>query len=723
MSSSARTTSPAPPINVLEAPVKETPPTEPIDLHDPKYYINREISLLKFHQRVLEEALDERVPLLERVKFLAICANNMDEYFMTRVAGLWEQVRAGVVDLPADGMTPQEQLDAIRRLTLTMLEDQQKCYEEQLLPRLAEHGIRVLKVEELSNKQRRAVDKYFLQEIFPVLTPLGVDPGRPFPFISNLSVNLAVILEDPEGHQRFARIKVPIGVLPRFVPLRSVMEHFDRDVSGTENTFLYLEDIIAANLAALFPGMTIKESHPFRVTRNADIEIAEEEASDLLETIESGLHMRRFGNVTKLVVDSQMPDSLRRQLLEHLNIPKSSMYEARSPLGMSDLFGLYAQADAPYLKDPSFVPRRPAQIAPGTDFFSVIREQDILFHHPYDSFSPIVEFIEAAARDPQVVAIKCTLYRLGSNSPIVEALLDARSRGKQVSALVELKARFDEENNILWARALEAEGVHVIYGFKKLKTHSKVVLIVRRESDGLRRYVHLSTGNYNPTTARIYTDLGLLTSREDLADDATQLFNRLTGFAPAAQYKKLLVAPEYLRTRLVELIEREIEHAKHGRPAMLIFKMNALVDPRMIRKLYEASIAGVEIKLIVRGICCLRPGIKGVSENIEVTSIVGRFLEHARIYYFRNGGEEEIYLGSADMMQRNLDRRVETVFPIESPALKIEIRDVILRKQLEDNLKARILQSDGSYVRRRPAEGENPLDSQQWFIEQTKNPL
>jgi polyphosphate kinase len=501
------------------------------------------------------------------------------------------------------------------------------------------------------------------------------------------------------------------------------MEHFDRDIAGVENTFLYLEDIIASNLDGLFPGMKILESYPFRLTRNADIEIAEEEASDLLETIESGVQMRRFGTITRLSIDQAMPERNRKQLLEFMNIPKSNVYEIAKPLGMTDLFGLYNQADAPTLKDQSFVPRRPVRLASGSDLFAVVRERDLLMFHPYDSFAPVVDFIQAAATDPQVLAIKCTLYRLGKDSPIVDALMQARAQNKQVAALVELKARFDEENNIGWARTLEAEGVHVIYGFKGLKTHSKIVLVVRQESDGLRRYVHLSTGNYNPTTARIYTDAALLTCREDLADDATLLFNRLTGFAPDAEYKKFLVAPEHLRNALSDLIDREIEHKRAGRPAGLVFKMNALVDPRMIRKLYEASMAGIPIQLIVRGICCLRPGISGVSENITVHSIVGRFLEHARIYCFRNGGHEEIYMGSADLMQRNLDRRVETVFPVESPALKIEIRDVILQKQLEDNMKTRLLQSDGSYIRREPEANEHPLDSQQWFVEQTRRPL
>lgn len=694
-----------------------------VNLKSSEYYLNRELSLLEFNRRVLEEAQDPNVPLMERVKFLAIFSNNMDEFYMTRVAGLWSQVDAGVADLPADGMSPVEQLDSIRRVALEMMQLQRRLYAKDIMPKLAERGIRVLKIEDLTDKQRKAVKKYFSKEIFSVLTPLGVDPGRPFPFISNLSLSLAVLLRDHKENVRFARVKIPTGVLPRVVPMRTIMEYFDRDVTGVENTFIYLEDIIAANLRMLFPGMTILESHLFRVTRDADIDIAEEEAADLLETIESGLRMRPFGQVTRLSVADSMPDYLRNTLMEYLKIPKSRVYVVPNPLGMTDLFALYNMADAPGLHDPSFIPHRSINLSKGGNIFEVVRTRDILLHHPYDSFAPVVDFVRAAAKDPQVLAIKCTLYRLGSNSPIVEALLQARENNKQVAALVELKARFDEENNIVWARALEDKGVHVIYGFPGLKTHSKIIMVVRQESDGLQRYVHLGTGNYNPSTARLYTDLGMLTCREDIGDDASLLFNRLTGFAPETQYQKLLVAPEYLRSAMEALIEREIDHARAGRPARLVFKMNQLVDPKMIRKLYEASQAGIKVELLVRGVCCLRPGVAGVSENITVTSIVGRFLEHPRIYYFLNGGDEEIFMGSADLMTRNLDRRVETVFPVESQGLKLEIRDVILKKQLEDTAKARLLQSDGTYKRRHPEDGHRPFDSQRWFVEQTKNPL
>ncbi len=691
-----------------------------VDLNDPKLYINRELSWLEFNRRVLEEAQDAQVPLLERIKFLAIFSNNMDEFFMTRVAGLWNQIDAGVTDLPADGMTPSEQIEAIRRVGLVMMIEQRRVLHEDLRPALAEHGIRLLAIKDLTAKQRKAVDQYFLEEIVAVLTPLGVDPGRPFPFISNLSLNLAVILEDPEGQRRFARVKIPTGVLPRLVSMREVMEHADKDINGFENSFIFLEDIVSANLDKLFKGMKIIESHAFRVTRDADIEIAEEEAPDLLETIETGLRQRPFGQITRVTLVDTMPEGLRKQLLDYMKIPKMRVYDVPAPLGMTDLFTLYSNADAPVLRYPSFVPRRHPALSPGVDMFAVIRNQDVIMHHPYDSFTPTVDFIHAAATDPNVLAIKCTLYRLGSNSPIVQALLEARANNKQVAALVELKARFDEENNISWARALEAQGVHVIYGFPGLKTHSKVVLVVRRDQDGLRRYVHMSSGNYNPSTARLYTDIGTLTCRDDIADDVVQLFNRLTGFAPTVEYNTIMVAPEYLRPMLKMLIDREIEHAQNGRPAYLAFKMNSLVDSKMIRKLYQASQAGVTIDLVVRGICCLRPGIPGVSDTIQVMSIVGRFLEHSRIYYFHNAGDPEIYTGSADLMPRNLDRRVETLYPIESAELKAYIYDHILRKHLDDTTKARILQPDGSYFRRQHLEGEEPFDSQLWFINQAK---
>lgn len=688
------------------------------DLRDPKLYINRELSMLEFNYRVLEEALDPDTPLLERVKFLAIFANNLDEFFMIRVSGLREQVAAGVTETPSDGLTPAQQLAAIRKRLLPMLEAQYRCLREDILPRLQEHRIEILPYHSLSDDRKEALHLFFEREVFPVLTPLAVDPGRPFPHISNLSLNLAVLLEDRAQQQHFARLKVP-QTLPRLVPVHEVMSRYQGKRSGKHMQFVFLEELIAANLETLFPGMHILEAHPFRVTRNADVEIEEDEASDLLETIEAGVRQRRFGRVVRLEVQEDMPAYLLDLLKAHLNIERSEIYQLPSPLGMSQLFEL-AALDVPALKDPPFVPAIPEVLSRNEDIFSAIRQQDILLHHPYDSFLPVIQFFRQAAHDPQVLAIKTTLYRVGSNSPIVHALLEAQENGKQVAVLVELKARFDEENNIVWARKLEAQGVHVVYGLLGLKTHCKVALVVRREEDGLRRYVHLSTGNYNATTARVYTDLGLLTCRPDLGSDASELFNRLTGYAPEAKYHKLMVAPEYLREQFDQLLCREIAHAQAGREARLILKMNALVDARLIRRLYEASMAGVRIDLLVRGICCLRPGLKGISENIRVTSVVGRFLEHTRIYYFANGGQPEIYMGSADLMPRNLDRRVETVFPVEDEALKTRLFDEILRISIMDNVKARELQPDGTYKRLRPAKGEPAIDSQAWFLERAR---
>ncbi len=697
----------------MTTPADHPPAPSAIDLYDPALYINRELSMLEFNYRVLEEALDPSVPLLERVKFLAIFANNLDEFFMIRVSGLREQVAAGVVETPADGLTPAQQLVAIRKRLLPMLEQQYRCYYEDILPQLRDYGIEVLPYHELEAGHQQALQRYFDSEIFPVLTPLAVDPGRPFPHISNLSLNLAVLLTDEKGQRRFARVKVP-QTLPRIVAVHTITG--EDAAEGGRRLFVLLEEIIAANLETLFPGMQILESHPFRVTRNADMEIEEDEASDLLETIEAGVRQRRFGRVVRLEVQRDMPPFLLETLKNYLNVERSDIYQMPTPLGMSQLFEL-ADVDAPELKYPPYQPVIPRVLAQNDDLFAVLREQDVLLHHPYDSFLPVVNFFRAAAHDPQVLAIKATLYRVGSNSPVVNALLEARENDKQVAVLVELKARFDEENNIVWARKLEAQGVHVVYGLLGLKTHCKVAMVIRREADGLRRYVHLSTGNYNATTARIYTDIGLLTSNPELAEDASELFNRLTGYAPAARYQKLMVAPEYLRSRFDRLVVREIEHARAGRPARLIFKMNALVDPAFIRRLYEASMAGVQVDLLVRGICCLRPGVEGVSDNIRVTSVVGRFLEHSRIYYFANGDQPEVYLGSADLMPRNLDRRVETLYPVEDEALKRRLVDEILAISMRDNVKARELQPDGTYTRLRPAPGEGALDSQAWFME------
>lgn len=709
----------------------------PVALHDDTYlYINRDLSWLEFNRRVLEEALSPTLhPLLERVKFLAIFHANLDEFFMIRVSGLKQQVLAGAVELPPDGMTPAEQLTAIRERLLPMLDQSRLCWSEDLKPQLEQAGIRIRSYDSLNAAERTWLTEYFLREVFPVLTPLVFDPGHPFPQISNLSVNLAVKLVDPvEGGVHYGRIKVP-ATLPRLIelPRASTQESGSRRKPRSRSAksngadpapaavdptvlqdFVWLEQVVAANLAYLYPGVEIVESYAFRVTRDADIEIQEDEADDLLRTIERGIRQRRFGPVVRLEIEQAMSQHMRGLLVQNLGVAASDVYEMDEPLGMSSLISLL-DIDRYDLKDRPFVPHVPAVFAGKESIFAKIRRGDILLHHPFDSFAPVVDFIKSAADDPHVLAIKQTLYRVGSNSPVVEALMRARENGKQVAVLVELKARFDEENNIVWARALERAGVHVVYGLLGLKTHCKLALVVRREQDGLRRYVHLGTGNYNTATARVYTDLGMFSCRSDLGADVSDLFNYLTGYSKQRHYRKLLVAPVNLRSGIANLIRREMAHAQHGRAARLVFKMNALTDPQMVRLLYEASQAGVSIDLLIRGICCLRPGVQGVSDNIRVTSIVGRFLEHSRIYCFANGGEEEIWLGSADLMERNLDRRVEALFPVLDPQLLDQIRDDVLRVYQADNVKARFLQSDGSYLWPAP-DGNQPVNSQHTLL-------
>jgi polyphosphate kinase len=700
-------------------------PAELLSPQDPpSHYFNRELSWLEFNHRVLEEALDERQPLLERVKFLSIFSTNLDEFFMIRVAGIKQQVAAGVVSRTPDGTTPAEQLIAIRRVVAGLVERHRTCWLEDVQPKLCAQGVHVLDYEELGEQQRAFCKAYFEREVFPVLTPLAFDPSHPFPQISNLSINLAVVINDPEEGQLFARVKVP-AVLPRLIPINGGRcEGPEHILPERRHCFVWLDQMIAENVDALFPGMEVVESYLFRVIRNADVEIQEEEAADLLRTIEQGVRQRRFGAVVRLTVQHDMPPHIRDLLLANLKLTADDLYEVYGPLGLADIMVL-TRIDRPDLKDPPFYSAPPTVLRharTSTELFAAIRQQDILLHHPYDSFQPLVELIEAAAEDPNVLAIKQTLYRVGSNSPIVKALMHARDQDKQVTVLVELKARFDEENNITWARALERAGVHVVYGLVGLKTHAKVALVVRREADGLRRYVHLGTGNYNATTARIYTDMGLLTARPDIGADASDLFNFLTGYSRQRRYRKLLVAPFGLRDRLTWLIEREMAHAASGRGGHLIFKLNAVVDPQIIEILYRASRAGVKIDLIARGICCLRPGVPELSENISVRSVVGRFLEHSRIFYFANSGEPEVYLGSADLMQRNLDRRVETLFPIEERAMVTHIHDNLLDVYLRDNARARVLLPDGSYLRLHPEEGEPAVDSQAVFAAGHHNP-
>ena len=681
---------------------------------DAKFFLNRELSLLSFFRRVLEEAMDERNPLLERVKFLAIVGSNLAEFFMVRVAGLKQQIEAGVVDLSSDGLTSAQQLAAIGQAARQLTNDARE-YLYQLLPLLAASGVYVLDYDALDEGQKAHAGQYFDTTVFPVLTPLAHDPGRPFPHISNMSLNLAVYLRDKTGARRFARVKVP-NTLPRLVRLPPPAKKAATQSHDSQERFLvWLEQIIIEHLPRLFPGMQVLEAHPFRVTRDAEMIIQELEAEDLLETIERGVRERRFGSVVRMTIDTGMPDDARRLLAENLNLEPEDIYTLRPPLGSSDLMQLW-MLDRHDLKDLPFVPAVPAAFDTTEGIFAAIRRQDILLHHPYDSFAPVVEFLQVAARDPDVLAIKQTLYRVGSRSPVVQALLDAARRGKQVAVLVELKARFDEESNIEWAKALESEGVHVVYGLLGLKTHSKTALVVRKEGDQIRRYVHLATGNYNPVTAQTYTDLGLFTCDEDMGADATDLFNYLTGYSAKKDYRKFLVAPINMRSGIEALIRREIERQRQGESGHLIFKVNSLIDKHMIRLLYQASQAGVRIELIVRGMCCLRPGVPGLSENIRVVSIVGRFLEHSRIYYFRNGGNEQIYLGSADLMPRNLDRRVEVLFPVEDSRLIRRLRDQILAIYLADNVKARLMQPDGLYVRKRPEDGAEIVDSQSRLI-------
>ncbi|MGI0488187.1 polyphosphate kinase 1 [Pantanalinema rosaneae CENA516] len=718
---------------------RKTAPTE-INLMDSQYYFNRELSWLEFNNRVLHEAFDPRTPLLERLKFLAIFSSNLDEFFMVRVAALKQQVEAGVSQLTPDGRTPQEQLDLISQRLRPMVVQQHQHFEQAIRPQMAAHGIHLLDYIDLNQEQRSYLQNYFQEQIFPVLTPLAIDPSHPFPHISTLSLNLAVVIKDPVTEDElFARVKVP-NILPRFLALPDNLKVRENDVAAAW-TGVPLEQVIAHNLDALFPGMNVQEYYLFRVTRDGDLELEEDEADDLLLAIEQELRKRRFGgSVVRLEVQSSMPATVREWLLKipcstrdpenkDLDLCESDIYEIDGLMCLRDLMSFLGLPLAD-LKDPSWsssVPARLRRLGDPTeeggspdgeeDMFSLIRKHDVLVHHPYHSFSRTVQrFITEAAQDPNVLAIKMTLYRTSGDSPIINALITAAENGKQVAALVELKARFDEANNINWARKLERSGVHVVYGLVGLKTHTKVVLVVRQDEGRIRRYVHIGTGNYNPKTARLYTDLGLLSCREDLGADLTDLFNHLTGYSRQRSYRKLLVAPVSLRDRMLALIRREAENAKAGGSGRIVAKMNALVDQQIIVALYEASQAGVQVDLIVRGMCCLRPGVPGISENIRVVSIVGRFLEHSRIFYFYNQGQEEIFIGSADWMPRNLNRRVEAVVPIEDPTLAKDLQEV-LAILLSDNRQAWDLQADGRYVQRRPAADTPEQSSQRLFME------
>lgn len=674
-------------------------------------FFNRELSLLEFQRRVLEEAQDKDNPLIERVRFLSIFFSNMDEIFMVRVAGLAQQIRAGVSDRSPDGLTPPEQLSAIRKRAGELIDLGVNLWAQELIPALSTAGIEILKHGDLSSAQVDSLARHFQDLIFPVLTPLAYDPGHPFPHISNLSLNLAVVLEDDHRRRRFARIKMPES-LPRLIPVRPVKRSDDK--KNARHAFVWLEDLIAAHLADLFPGLKVREVHPFRVIRDAEMAIQELEAADLLETIEESVRLRRFGTVVRLMVNPELSRTVKSVLSENLEMDLKNIYVQTGPLGLNSIREI-CDLDEPSLKFPPHQPRVPAVFAGGdtTSIFDRISQGDILLHHPYDSFEPVVDFIREAATDPNVLAIKQTLYRVGRNAPIVHALLEARQAGKQVSVLVELKARFDEESNIEWARKLEEEGVHVIYGLVGLKTHSKMALVVRREDDRIKRYVHLSTGNYNVVTAQVYEDLGLFTCDEDLGNDATHLFNYLTGYSTKSDYRKLLVAPVNLRQKFEALIRREMDHAKAGRPAHVIFKVNSLADPSIVDLLYQASRAGVQVDLIVRGICCLNPNAPGTNGKIRVISVLGRFLEHSRVYWFANGGTEEILLGSADLMSRNLDHRVEIMFPVQSERVLRYIRDDVLGVALVDNQRARQMTDAGRYERQKKQSTKKKIDLQQ----------
>ena len=675
-----------------------------------EHYLNRELSWLEFNARVLEEAADPTNPCLERIKFLSIVSSNLDEFFEIRVAGLQEQLYAGLEpqDFPADGLAPTDQLMKIDQRVHRLVGEQYRLLHRELIGALQQSGIQWVRLADLSTEERAYVDRLFAESIYPVLTPLAIDPGHPFPHVHNKSLNIALLVERKHANQLqelFAVVQVP-AVLDRVVLLPG---------SPDRVRFVLLEDVVAAHLGTLFGGFRVLGHTVFRVTRNTDLTIDEDEAEDLLQTIEEHLRQRLHGDAVRLEIADAADERFVRMLVGALDLHDRDVYRVAGPVDLTVFMALHRLDGFRALKDEPLVPGVPPAFASGADVFDLIRNQDILVHHPFESFSYVVGFIERAADDPQVLAIKQTLYRTSGASPIIRALERAAQNGKQVTALVELKARFDEENNIVWARSLEHAGVHVVYGVVGLKTHCKASLVVRREADGIRRYVHLSTGNYNPITARVYTDLGLFTAKPEFGEDTSELFNLLTGYSQGRRWRKFLVAPLGLREQIIELIDREGRNAEMGRPSRIIVKMNALVEPTVIDALYRAARAGVRTDLVIRGTCCLRPGIPGLSENIRVISIVDRFLEHSRIFYFENSGEPEVYLGSADWMPRNFFRRIEVMFPVEDIRLKARLTGELLQAVLHDNIKARRLQADGTYTRLTPGEDEEALRSQAVF--------
>ena len=685
-----------------------------------KNFFNRDLSWIEFNRRVLEEALNPNLPLLEKIKFISIFLTNLDEFYMIRISGLKEQIAANIIEPSIDGFTPREQIQKIEKTIQPMLKEVLDLWSNSIVPELKTNNIAILEYTELDESEKEILTDYFQKEIYPVLTPLAFDPGRPFPYISNLSLSLAILVKKPNGESHFARLKIP-DIIPRLIQIDRIIHPSKKPNSnGQFNArYIWVEDIIKANLNFLFPGMEIVEAHRFRITRDTDIELQEDEADDLLKVIEEHIRQRRFGRVVRLEVALMMPEFMLETLMENLLIGREDVHVVEGPLGLSDIIMLY---DLPchQLKNPPFYPVIPKTFEEeDEDIFGIIRQKDILLHHPYHSFNPVISFIKQASVDPDVLAIKQTLYRVGSNSPILKYLIEAVERGKQVAVLVELKARFDEQNNIFWARELEKVGVHVVYGLVGLKTHAKMTLVIRKESEGLKRYVHLSTGNYNVATSKLYTDIGLFTDDEDICADVSDIFNYLTGYSKQTEFRKLIVAPISMREKILALINREIENIQNGGNGRIIFKMNSLVDPVIISALYEASNNGVRVELIIRGICCLVPGVEGLSENIKVTSIVGRFLEHSRILLFFNNGNEEVFLGSADMMQRNLDRRVEIIFPVQDEKLKNSLIKTVLKTYLKDNVKARKLLPDMSYQTIHPHAGDKIIDSQEWLMNHT----
>ncbi|HTH24269.1 MAG TPA: polyphosphate kinase 1 [Vicinamibacterales bacterium] len=691
----------------VPAPVHDWSNLDPNDLSSPALFINRELSWLAFNERVLAQAQDASHPLLERVKFLAITGTNLDEFFMVRVATILKKFRAGIEEVSIDGQTTDQQLATIRSRALAQIDEQTACWSLSLRPLLAAEGIHFLEPAEYTPAIDAWLAQFFKDHIFPVLTPLAFDPGHPFPYISNLSMNLAVRVRHA-GRTKFARVKVP-SMLPRFIALPDNLSQ-----SGVSHVFL--EDVIRRNIQQLFPGTQVEGAHLFRIIRDTDMVIQEDEADDLLETVDRGLKQLRYGALSLLQVEGDMPKRVLSILIENFEVDEDVVVRTVDRLGYGDWHALY-KLHRPALKYPTFTPRTLWAPDETDKVFDQIAEQDFLIHHPFDSFTSVETFLRSAVQDPHVVTIKITLYRIGANSPLVDLLIQAAEAGKQVAVLVELKARFDERNNIAWATRLEEAGIHVVYGLMNLKVHCKLCLVVRQEADGIHRYAHIATGNYNRKASEAYTDLGLFTADEAVLDDITEVFNSLTGYSNRRSYNSLLVAPVGLRQGFRALVEREMEHAKAGRPARMIIKNNAVADAGMIKILYRASQAGVTIDMIVRGVCCLRPGIPGISDRINVRSIVGQFLEHSRVYYFENGGAPEVYIGSADLMERNLDRRVEVLCPVNDPAMRQLLRDAVLEVLLSDTDRAWTLRTDGSYARAAAPEGVPPLNSQRFLLE------